>query len=127
MDLTEIDDQFISEVEELSDQNPFSCFQCGKCTSGCPTADLMNELPHQIIRRVQMGDSSVLDSDTIWICASCLSCQVNCPKGIDLATVMEALRELNLRTNRDRIDVNKISVEGLPQIALVSNFRKKTG
>ncbi|MFP4588641.1 MAG: 4Fe-4S dicluster domain-containing protein [Candidatus Bipolaricaulota bacterium] len=126
MNLSNIDKAFIDEVEELSGVNPYACYQCGKCSAGCPFSDIMDQLPSQVIRRVQLGDTSVLESETIWICASCLSCQVTCPKGIDLANLMEGLREINLRRNRDNLDINRLVVEDLPQIALVSNLRKKT-
>ena len=118
---------FIAKLEELSEENPFACFQCGKCSAGCPFAEEMDLLPNQVIRRVQLGDESVLESETIWICASCLSCKVNCPKGLDLASLMESLREIILRENRDKVAPDQVDTEGLPQIALVSSFRKKTG
>ncbi len=121
------DKEFVAKLEELSEENPFACYQCGKCSAGCPFAEEMDLLPNQVVRRIQLGDKSVLDSDTIWLCASCLSCKVDCPKGIDLASVMESLREIILRENRDEVALDRIEVDGLPQIALVSSFRKKTG
>lgn len=127
MVLNESNKDFIAKLEELSEENPFACYQCGKCSAGCPFADEMDSLPNQVIRRIQLGDKSVLESDTIWLCASCLSCKVTCPKGIDLASLMESLREIILRENRDEVALDRIETDGLPQIALVSSFRKKTG
>jgi heterodisulfide reductase subunit C len=87
----------------------------------------MDLLPNQVIRKVQMGDRTVLDSNTPWTCASCLSCEVDCPKGNDVPAIMEAIREISLRKNLDRVDLNELDAKGLPEIALVSNLRKKTG
>lgn len=120
----------IDKVSELSEQNLYSCYQCGKCSGGCPAVSEMDLLPNQVIRLLQLGmldDAST--SNTMWICASCFTCTVRCPKGVDLAKVMEALRQISLRKNVDYVEVRKISAKEisiLPQIALVSNFRKQT-
>jgi len=89
----------------------------------------MDIMPNQVIRKVQLGDESVLDSKAIWFCVSCFTCTVRCPQGIDLAKVMEALRQLVLRKNGDNFDVSKMSEEELaeiPQIALVAAMRKRS-
>ena len=121
---------FRRRVEELSGQNLRLCYQCGKCSAGCPMAFVMDLLPNQVIRLVQLGLAEDLeDSETAWLCASCLACSVRCPKGIDIARVMEAVRQLSLRKNIDHVDVSHLAPErlaGLPQIALVSGFRKLT-
>lgn len=90
----------------------------------------MDLLPNQIIRLVQLGlEEDISSSKTIWLCTSCLTCSVRCPRGVDLASVMEAIRLITLRKNVDYIVVPKISadtIKRLPQIALVSSFRKHT-
>ncbi len=121
--------EFVKKVEELSGQNLMKCNQCGKCSAGCPVVSRMGSLPNQVIRCAQLGDESVLEDESIWLCASCLTCAVRCPKGVDLSKVMEALRLITLRKNEDHIDINKIpqdELDELPAIALVSNFRKMT-
>ncbi len=127
MNLNESDKQLLEKVEELSGENVFSCYQCGKCSAGCPFTEEMDLLPNQVIRKVQMGDGSVLEAETPWICASCLSCEVDCPKGNDVPAIMEAIREISLRKNVDAIDLDRLEKGKLPEIALVSNLRKKTG
>jgi len=90
----------------------------------------MDLLPRQIMHLVQLGlEVEIAKSKTIWLCASCLTCTVRCPRGVDLAKVMEALRLITLRKNIDYVEPSKIPVETLaklPQIALVSSFRKLT-
>ena len=100
------------------------------CSAGCPLADEMDRLPSQVIRDLQLEDISLLDSNAMWVCASCLACEVRCPKGVDLAKLMEALRQLHLRKELDHVSINDMTQEEirkLPQIALVAGFRKKTG
>ena len=117
-------------VEELSGERVFACYQCGMCSSGCPYAEQMDRLPSQVLRDLQLDDVSLLDSNAMWICASCLACEVRCPKGVDLAKVMEALRQIYLRKALDRVSLDRLSkdeIRDLPQIALVSSLRKKSG
>ena len=86
---------FSSLVEEKSGQRLAVCYQCGKCTAGCPSAFAMDYPPHQIIRGVQLGMRDVvLSSRTIWLCAACETCTTRCPQEVDLAGVMDALRTI---------------------------------
>lgn len=123
-------ENFRARVEELSGENVFACYQCGMCAAGCPLTHEMDRLPSQVIRDLQLEDISLLDSNAMWVCASCLACEVRCPKGVDLAKLMEALRQLHLRKELDHVSIDEMSQEEirrLPQIALVASFRKKTG
>jgi heterodisulfide reductase subunit C len=71
------------------------CYQCGKCTAGCPVAYEMDIPPHQVMRAVQMGmRDAVLSSSTIWICAACETCSTRCPQDADPAGVIDALRRI---------------------------------
>jgi heterodisulfide reductase subunit C len=90
----------------------------------------MDYLPSKIIRLVQLGQEEALDSNTIWVCTTCFNCEVRCPRGIDVANVMESLRQLVLRKKYDRVSLDELSpdeLRELPQIAIVSNQRKMTG
>lgn len=118
------------KVEELSGQNVYACYQCGMCSSGCPLAEEMDLLPNQVIRALQFDDWTVMEQNAMWVCASCLACEVRCPKGIDLAALMEAMRQLYLRKTLDHVSIDAMSpqeIASLPQIALVASLRKKTG
>lgn len=118
---------FKAKVEELSGQNLNLCYQCGACSSGCPLSKEMELLPSKVMRLVQLGREDPLLSRTIWICSTCFECEVRCPRGIDIASVMEALRQLMLRRKYSEVRLESLKPERLgklPQIALISNLRK---
>ncbi|MBI4876054.1 MAG: 4Fe-4S dicluster domain-containing protein [Acidobacteria bacterium] len=70
------------------------CYQCGKCTAGCPVAERMDLVPNQILRLAQAGEwDPALRSAAIWQCVSCQTCSARCPKSCDCAGVMDALRQ----------------------------------
>ncbi len=85
----------IKEAERLSGSDPTSCMQCGMCTGGCPLAYEMDYSPRQILRLLQLGlIDEALSSRTIWLCLTCETCTARCPRDIDLAKVMNSLREM---------------------------------
>ena len=90
----------------------------------------MDLLPSQIILSVQLGlEEDIFNSRTIWLCASCETCSTRCPRGVDISKVMEALRLITLRKNINYLEPAMFPAEivtELPQIALVSGFRKLT-
>jgi len=122
--------EFVKKIEELSGQKLLTCYQCGKCSAGCPFSFAMDLLPNQVIRLAQLGlQEGLVGSKTVWLCASCYTCFVRCPKGVDLSKVMEAIRLLTLRKNIDYFELNKVApkeIVELPQIALISVMRKFT-
>jgi heterodisulfide reductase subunit C len=121
--------QFRDKVIELAGEDLKICYQCGECSGGCPESAAMDLLPNQIMHKIQLGDDSILDTNTYWICSSCLVCSARCPKGIDIAKVMESLREISLRAKKAYVKpeaLSKEELEELPQIALISSFKKQT-
>jgi heterodisulfide reductase subunit C2 len=85
------------QIEEHSGQKISTCFQCEKCTNGCPLTFAMDIFPHQVMHRIQLGATEeVLNSDTIWVCASCETCTARCPNDIDIAHVMDTLRQMSM-------------------------------
>lgn len=118
---------FVRQVEEISGQDLLSCNQCGKCSAGCPVVAAMDLLPSQVIRMAQLGMEDVLESNTIWICASCLTCGTRCPKGVDLPRLMEALRQIALRQGAAELDLSALPpvlLKEVPQLAIVGGYRK---
>jgi heterodisulfide reductase subunit C len=120
---------FKAKIEELSGESIDLCFQCGACSSGCPLTQEMDLLPSTVMRYAQLGMAEALESKTIWICITCFDCEVRCPRGIDIANVMEALRQTVLRGKYDKTKLDDLSPEELrelPQIAIISSQRKLT-
>jgi heterodisulfide reductase subunit C2 len=119
--------EFVTQVETISGESLLACNQCGKCSAGCPVAFSMDLLPNQIIRLAQLGIKEVLDSQTIWTCAACLTCVSRCPKGIDLPRIMEAMRVIKMQMDGSRMNEQDILPENLaeaPQLAIIGSFRK---
>lgn len=123
---------FVREIEEISGQCLLACNHCGMCSARCPVVSAMDLLRSQVIRLAQPGLEEVLlpstgGDTTIWLCASCLTCATRCRKGVDVPRLMEAIRQIALRRAAVRMDLNALPpdlVEALPQVAIVSAYRK---
>ena len=88
---------FLDHVQERCGENLRLCYQCLKCTVGCPTAPHMDFNPNTILRMIQFGlKREVLESNAIWFCVSCETCGTRCPNEIDIGVLMDALREMSL-------------------------------
>ena len=89
----------LSEVIQISGEKIQNCYQCQKCSAGCPLNFAMDILPNQIFRHIQYGHrDKVLSSKTIWLCASCQTCSTRCPNSIDIAKIMDTLRGISARS-----------------------------
>lgn len=89
---------FRKQVEEKLGKKISACFHCNKCSSGCPVTFAMDVMPNKVVRMVQMGmKDQVLRSSTIWLCASCQTCTTRCPNDVDIAALMDGLREMAVR------------------------------
>jgi len=89
-------DAFLAAVEARSGQPVSRCYQCRKCTNGCPVRFALDVMPNQVMRMIQLGlEDELLRSKTIWVCASCQTCTTRCPNDIDIAHVMDTLRQMS--------------------------------
>ncbi|MBN1286211.1 MAG: 4Fe-4S dicluster domain-containing protein, partial [Anaerolineae bacterium] len=91
----QISSALAKEVMDRLGQNAYLCYQCVKCTSGCPLGEFFDWQPHQIMRAVQLGQEDIaLESKTPWLCAACQTCTTRCPQGLDIAAIMDALTQI---------------------------------
>ena len=94
-DAIRIDTSFISILEERSGQPISACYQCRKCTAGCPTAFAMDFDPAQIVRMVQLGQrDALLRSEAIWLCVGCETCGTRCPNQICIGKINDTLKAM---------------------------------
>lgn len=132
------DGAFLSEVEGLSGVQVSACFHCEKCTSGCPVSYAMDLPPNLLIRHIQLGQrDKVLGSETIWVCASCITCSTRCPNDIDLAHVMDALRRMSMQQGTVSLPrvrafheefMKAIRTHGrVHEIEMIARYKIKTG
>lgn len=128
-----IRDETVDRVQTLSGQNLLQCYQCGRCSAGCPVVEEMDIVPSEVIRLLQLGQiHAVLNSKTIWTCASCLQCASRCPKGVEFSNICDALRAIVLRTrlSTPRVDADEVPpvmVSDAPQLGVVGALRKLNG
>ncbi len=119
------------EIVRISGVNPSKCMRCGKCSATCPAYDEMEYHPHQFVNMVENGEiEPLLNSESLYKCLSCFACIERCPRGVEPAKVVEAVRLVAVRkqgANRMTADdVPSIADEDTPQQLLVSAFRKYT-
>ncbi|GAB4469519.1 MAG: hypothetical protein Kow0088_01550 [Anaerolineales bacterium] len=90
--IVEIQPHLAKRIEQELGQNVYLCYQCVKCTSGCPMSEFFDWQPNQIMRALQLGQEDIaLQSLTPWYCAACQTCSTRCPQGLDINGIMEFL------------------------------------
>ena len=117
------------EIIRSSGVNPKKCMRCGKCSATCPAYDEMEYHPHQFVYMVESGDiEPLLNSESLYRCLSCFACIDRCPRSVEPAKLVEAVRFAAIRqqgANRLKADdVPAMLDDEIPQQALVSAFRK---
>lgn len=122
--------KFIKEdILRSSGVNPKKCMRCGKCSGTCPAYDEMEYHPHQFVSMVENGDiEPLMNSKSLYRCLTCFACIERCPRGVEPAKLVEAVRLAVIRqqgaNHLKPEDVAAMWDEELPQQAIVSAFRK---
>ena len=119
------------EIVRISGVNPKKCMRCGKCSATCPAYDEMEYHPHQFVYMVENGDiEPLLNSESIYRCLTCFACVERCPRSVEPAKLVEAVRLAAIRkqgNNRMTAnDVPNLIEDDTPQQLIVSAFRKYT-
>ena len=119
------------EILRMSGVDTKKCMKCGKCSATCPAYNEMEYHPHQFVGMVETGDiEPLLNSDSLYKCLSCFACIERCPRGVEPAKLIEAVRLTAIRhQGANRLTPNDIPAmldDEIPQQALVSAFRKYT-
>ena len=119
------------EIIRISGVNPIKCMRCGKCTATCPAFDEMEYHPHQFVYMVESGDiEPLLNSDSLYRCLTCFACIERCPRSVEPAKLVEAVRLMaTRRQGANRMTANDVPAkidDETPQQLLVSAFRKYT-
>ncbi len=92
---------FLTEMETVTGVAVSGCYQCFRCTNGCPAARDMDILPHRLIGYIIAGERDrVLGSQSIWACLQCAACSIRCPNGIDVARIFSALQRMSVESGR---------------------------
>ncbi|MDD6799770.1 MAG: 4Fe-4S dicluster domain-containing protein [Firmicutes bacterium] len=117
------------QILRMSGVNPLKCMRCGKCTATCPSFEEMEYHPHQFVYMVETGDiDALLKSDSIYKCLSCFACVDRCPRGVEPAKLVEAIRLTVIRekgaNHMTADDIPKIIDDDMPQQAVMSALRK---
>jgi heterodisulfide reductase subunit C len=116
-------------VQRISGVNPRKCMKCGKCSASCPAYDEMDYHPHQFVSMVESGRiDELMHSRGIYTCLSCFACVERCPRSVEPAKLIEAVRLVLLRqqgqTHLPPEAIPEKLDEALPQQAVTSAFRK---
>ena len=117
------------ELIRQSGVNPKKCMKCGKCSATCPAYDEMEYHPHQFVSMVESGNiEPLLESESLYKCLSCFACLERCPRGVEPAKLIEAVRlSVVKQQGKNRMTANDVPAlldEDVPQQLLVSAFRK---
>ena len=122
-------DYLIEDIKRIAGVNPRKCMKCGKCSGACPAYDEMDYHPHQFVDMVETGRiEELMNSRGIYRCLSCCACVERCPRSVEPAALIEAVRDAVVRQQgADHLKAERIPEildEDIPQQAITSAFRK---
>ena len=102
------------QILRISGVNPLKCMRCGKCSATCPSYEEMEYHPHQFVYMVETGDiEPLLNSESLYKCLSCFACVERCPRGVEPAKLVEAIRLIKIRQK----DANRMTADDVPPAA----------
>ncbi|MCC8109989.1 MAG: 4Fe-4S dicluster domain-containing protein [Planctomycetes bacterium] len=118
-----------AEVERISGINAAKCMRCGKCSASCPAFESMDVHPHKVVSMVADNDyEGLVNCETLWRCLSCFTCVERCPRDVQPANIIEAVRLLQIREAGENHmppgEVPDMLDDELPQQAIVAAMRK---
>ena len=121
--------QLSEEITRIAGVNPRKCMKCGKCSGTCPAYDEMEYHPHQFVYMVENGEiDKLMKSDSIYKCLSCFACVDRCPRGVEPAKLVEALRLSVIRekgaNHLTPNDIPNLIDDDMPQQEIMSAMRK---
>ena len=124
-------DALREDIMRMSGVNPLKCMRCGKCSGTCPAYDEMEYHPHQFVNMIETGDiEPLLNSDSLYKCLTCFACVDRCPRNVEPAKLVEAVRLMAIRKQGNNHmtpdDIPALLDDDIPQQAIVSAFRKYT-
>ncbi|MCQ2427431.1 MAG: 4Fe-4S dicluster domain-containing protein [Clostridia bacterium] len=119
------------QIIRISGVNPLKCMKCGKCTATCPNYDEMEYHPHQFVYMVEHGEiDKLMASESVYKCLTCFACVERCPRGVEPAKLIEAIRtEAVRRQGCNRLKADDIPAridDDMPGQALMMATRKYT-
>lgn len=117
------------QILRMSGVNPRKCMRCGKCSGTCPSYDEMEYHPHQFVYMAETGNiDALMKSESIYKCLSCFACVERCPRGVEPAKLIEAMRLCVIRekggSRLNADDIPALIDDDIPQQALMSALRK---
>ena len=122
--------QLLTETAlRISGVNPKKCMKCGKCSGTCPNYDAMEYHPHQFVSMVEKGQiEKLMESDSIYMCLSCMACVERCPRGVEPGKLVKAVRLMKIRQqgmdHKGPRDIPPMVDEKVPQQLLMAAMRK---
>ena len=122
-------EQVKEEILNVSGVNPKKCMVCGKCSGTCPNYDAMEYHPHQFVQMVENGEiEKLLSTKSIYACLSCFACLERCPRQVEPAKLIQAVRDVvERKRGPQHLQAEAVPsyLDGeIPQQAIVSAFRK---
>ena len=138
IEIRQIDGSLAGQVKALSGASPMTCYQCTKCSSGCPVSARGDLKSHELVRLVQFDQrEAVLGSRFIWECTSCHTCVTRCPQQVDIPSMNDALRKLSVQESKvvagnaaplfNEIFLESVRKRGrVHELGLMASFKLKT-